>query len=211
MKKLSVLFLFFLLMLGACAPFYKAENFQQIAGSHKTIAVLPPKVVMEIRAAGQAEAVRAQEKLESERFQSALAAYINQTAGRGEFFVHAQSPEETNRILTEKDIPSLAGKSYKDLADILGVDAVVSCRVSLAKPMSNAEAVLTSILTRGVGVASKVTTVDLSLTDRNTGRMFWNYNWSTGSTFVSSERMLNAMMKDAARNFPYKTKDYHQE
>lgn len=203
MKKINVCALVFLLILSSCVPVYKAENFQQIANSHKVIAVLPPKVVMEIKKADQAEAIKAQEKLEAQHYQVALADYINNKKAIGEFFVSAQPTEETNRILAENGITSMAGKTYKDLANLLGVDAVVSSRVSLAKPMTNGEAVLTSIFT-GYAPASKITTVDISLTDRNTGKMFWNYNWATGGTFVSTKSMIKDMMNAATKRLPYK-------
>lgn len=204
MKRTIVLALLFLLMICACAPIYRADNFQEIANSHKVIAVLPPKVVLEIKKADQAEAIKSQEKLEAEHYQMALADYINNKNTQGEFSVSAQRPEETNRILAERGITSLTGKSYKELAELLGVDAVVSSRVSLAKPMTNGEALLTSMLT-GFAPASKITTVDISLTDRNTGKMFWNYNWATGGTFVSTQSMIKGMMNSATKRLPYKT------
>ncbi|MDN5578700.1 MAG: hypothetical protein L0G11_05050, partial [Chryseobacterium sp.] len=121
-------------------------------------------------------------------------------------FVNAQNTEETNKILADNNITSLAGRSYQDLAKLLGVDAVVSSRVSLAKPLTNGEAFFTSLLT-GYAAPSKITTIDLSLTDTKSGKMFWNYNWQTGGTFISTEKLTNSLMKAAAYKFPYKTKD----
>jgi len=206
MKKILFILIAAVTILQSCEPVYKAKNFQETANSHRLIAVLPPKVIIEIKSAKEAEAIRKQEKVESERFQNALVSYLNEHHSKNNVFIKAQNTEETNKILSDNNISSLAGRSYQDLATLLGVDAVVSSRVSLAKPLTNGEAFFTSLLT-GYAAPSKITTVDLSITDKTTGKMFWNYNWQTGGTFISTEKLTNSLMKSAAYKFPYKTKD----
>jgi len=206
MKKLLSILFAAMVVVTSCEPVYKAANFQETANQHRVIAVLPPKVIIEIKSAKEAEAIKNQEKIESERFQNALVSYLNENHTKNTIFVKAQNTEETNKILADNNITSLAGKSYQELAKLLGVDAVVSSRVSLAKPLTNGEAFFTSLLT-GYAAPSKITTVDLSLTDTNSGKMFWNYNWQTGGTFISTEKLTNSLMKAAAYKFPYKTKD----
>ncbi|MCP2038273.1 hypothetical protein [Chryseobacterium sp. HSC-36S06] len=206
MKNILPFFIATVFALTSCEPVYKAANFQQTANTHRLIAVLPPKVIMEIKSAKEAAAIKKQEVIESEKFQSALVNYLNEHQSNNKIFIKAQHPEETNKILKDNNVTSLAGKSYQNLAVLLGVDAVVSSRVSLAKPLTNGEAFFTSLLT-GYSTPSKITTVDLSLTDKTSGKMFWNYNWQTGGTFVSAEKLTNSLMKAAAIRFPYKTKD----
>ncbi|MCQ4034679.1 hypothetical protein [Kaistella montana] len=206
MKKLLSILFAAMVVVTSCEPVYKAANFQETANQHRVIAVLPPKVIIEIKSAKEAEAIKNQEKIESERFQNALVSYLNENHTKNTIFVKAQNTEETNKILADNNITSFAGKSYQELAKLLGVDAVVSSRVSLAKPLTNGEAFFTSLLT-GYAAPSKITTVDLSLTDTNSGKMFWNYNWQTGGTFISTEKLTNSLMKAAAYKFPYKTKD----
>lgn len=193
----------FTVLLVSCQPVYTAKNYKEIANSHKTIAILPPKVIIEIKDVKNAQIVKEQEKLESDRFQKALTDYINEKQSKGIFFVTVQNVEETNKILAENGIINLTNESYKELAQILNVDGVVSSRVSLAKPMTNAEAFFTSMLT-GWSADSRLSSVDMSITDKNTGKMFWNYNWISGSIFTSTERLTNDLMKNAIRNFPYK-------
>lgn len=195
-----------LLLIWNCEPVYKATNFREIANTHKTIAILPPRVIIEIKNNAEKEKINAQEKLESLRFQQALIDYINLHHDKNDIFVSAQSAENTNQILSDKGITSLTNQNYKDLAVLLNVDAVVSSRVSLAKPLTNAESFFTGLLT-GYMSPSKVTTVDLSLTDKNSGKMFWNFNFENGGTFTSTEKLTNSLMKAAAYRFPYKTKD----
>jgi hypothetical protein len=209
MKHILLLFTisFILQNCDSTTPIYKTKNFQEIASTHKTIAILPPKVIIEIKSVNEADAIRKQEKLESERFQTALANYLNEQSAKNHIFVDIQNPEDSNKILSENGIISLTNKSYKDLAELLNVDAVITSRISLSKPLTNAEAFFTGLLT-GYFVPSKVTTVDLSLTDKVSGKMFWNYNWETGGTFISSEKLTNSLMKSAAIRFPYKTKNF---
>lgn len=206
MKKFLPIFILLAAVITSCEPVYKAANFQETANTHRVIAVLPPKVIIEIKSAKEAEAILKQQIIESERFQNALVSYLNQHHTQNKIFIQTQNAEETNKILADNNINSLTGRSYKELATILGVDAVVSSRVSLAKPLTNSEAFFTSLLT-GYSAPSKITTVDLSLTDKATGKMFWNYNWEDGGTFISTEKLTNSLMKAAAIRFPYKTKD----
>lgn len=206
MKKFLPIFILLAAVITSCEPVYKAANFQETANTHRVIAVLPPKVIIEIKSAKEAEAILKQQIIESERFQNALVSHLNQHHTQNKIFIQTQNAEETNKILADNNINSLTGRSYKELATILGVDAVVSSRVSLAKPLTNSEAFFTSLLT-GYSAPSKITTVDLSLTDKATGKMFWNYNWEDGGTFISAEKLTNSLMKAAAIRFPYKTKD----
>lgn len=196
-----------LFILSGCEPVYKAANFREVANGHKIVAVLPPNVIIEIKNSSEKDKIDKQESLESERFQNALVDYITLHYNNKDIFVNAQSVSETNRILSENNITTLTGRNYQDLAALLNVDAVVVSRISLANPLTNSEAFFTGLLAGPIGVHSKISTVDLSLTDKNTGKMFWNYNWETGGTFISSEKLTNSLMKSAAYKFPYKTND----
>lgn len=89
---------------------------------------------------------------------------------------------------------------------MLDVDAVVSSRFSLARPMSDAGAILTAAFASAYGAASRTSTADLSITDRNTGRAIWNYNWMTGSIFEDPSKLAGQMMQNAANKFPYQIK-----
>ena len=136
-----------------------------------------------------------------------MAEFLEKERAKGDIAISIQNPEETNRILQENGITSLASKSYQELAMILGTDAVISSRVSLAKPMSNAGALLTAIMVGpGYGVGSRTSTVDMSITDKQTGKMFWNYNWQTDGIFQSANSLTTALMKQSANNFPYQVK-----
>lgn len=191
----------------SCDPVYKASNYQELAHSHQTIAILPPKINIEIKSVTESEKIRSQENLESARFQKALYEYLTANHQKNNIYVSTQNPDETNRILAENGITSLRSQNYQALATLLNVDAVIISRVSLAQPLTNAEAFFTAILAGpGFGANSKVSTVDLALTDRKSGKMFWNYNWETGGTFTSSEKITNSLMKSAAYRFPYKSK-----
>ena len=202
----NVILQLLIISLMSCSAVEKSSNYQVISNTHKIIAVLPPIVNIEIKNVKEAKLIKDQEKLESVRFQKSLVDYINDHSKEGDFFVTTQLESETNRILAENNITSLTNQSYQQLAKILNVDAVVSSRISLAKPMTNAEAFFTNLLA-GPGAASNISTVDLSLTDAQSGKTFWNYNWQTGGTFTSTNSLTNSLMKSAAYRFPYKKSD----
>jgi hypothetical protein len=202
----NVILQLLIISLMSCSPVEKASNYQAISNTHKIIAVLPPIVNIEIKNVKEAKLIKDQEKLESMRFQKSLVDYLNDHSKKGDFFVTIQLESETNRILAENNITSLTNQSYQQLAKILNVDAVVTSRISLAKPMTNAEAFFTNLLV-GPGAASNISTVDLSLSDAQSGKTFWNYNWQTGGTFTSTNSLTNSLMKSAAYRFPYKKSD----
>ena len=205
MKKLILLLGTALVLVSCLKPVTTTENFQQIAEQHRLIAILPPKVVIEIKDAKLANEVKAQEKIESANLQTAIGEFLAKEKQKGDIGVNVQDVSETNRILAENGVESLTGKNYKDLAQMLNVDAVVSSRFSLAKPMSNGAAILTTAFSGEAGF-SRTSTADLSITDKNTGRTIWNYNWMTGSIGTDPSKLAAQLMKAAANKFPYQIK-----
>lgn len=198
------------LLLFSCAPVYKAPNYKEIAKSHKIIAVLPTNAFIEIKSANDADKIKKQEKIESENLQKSIFDWVKKRTSQGYISVDVQDVNETQRILKEKGIESTIGKSYKELAELLNVDAVITSKVTMAKPMTNAEAFFSTLLT-GFFFSSKVTTADISLIDKNSGRMFWNYNGTYADTFASTDYLIRQMMKDAVRNFPYNKDDLNSK
>ena len=203
MKK--IIFIFFSLVLFSCAsPISKSIDYKNIAENHKVIAILPTNAILEIKSAVDAEKIKNQEKLESQNLQKSIYKWLLKGDEKKFISIEIQNVDKTNRLLKENGIETVIGKSYKELAHILNVDAVVVSKVSMAKPLTNSEAFFSTLATGSFFFNSRITTADISLFDKNTSKVFWNYNFAYGGTFTSTEKLADALMKIATKNFPYK-------
>ncbi|WP_454060521.1 hypothetical protein [Elizabethkingia ursingii] len=191
-------------ILHSCAPAVtKANNAESIALSHKTIAILPPKVIIEIKDVSKKDEIYKQEVLESDVFHKNFYEYLQKMKNENKLKVNLQDYTETKKLLQDNNVTNLSKVSYKELLTILDVDAIITSRVSLAKPLTNAEALLSSMATFGA-FSSKVNTIDISIINKNTNRAFWNYNWIGAGVFESNNSITKSLMKAAANRFPYK-------
>lgn len=196
------LLLILMVFMASCEPVYKAANHDEMIKKHKVIAVLPTKAFIEIKTVAEADKVKAQEKIESKKLQESFAnRFIEWKTEKG-VHLDIQPISETNRILEENNVV-ISKIPYKDLCELLNVDAIVTTKVTMAKPLTNAEAFF-SMLATGLAFDSKVTTADVSIIDRESGRTAWNFNWQSGGTFVSTDNLTKSLMQAAIKRFPYK-------
>ena len=202
MKKI-IFILLSVVLLSCVSPISKSTDYKEIAKNHKVIAVLPTNAILEIKSAVDAEKIRNQEKLESQNLQKSIYKWLQKGNEKKFISIEIQNVEETNKLLKENGIETVIGKSYKELAHILNVDAVIVSKVSMAKPLTDAEAFFSTLVTGSFFFNSSVTTADISLFDKNTSKVFWNYNFAYGGTFTSTEKLADALMKIATKNFPY--------
>lgn len=135
-------FLLFLLTISwfSCSPkYYETAAYEDYAGEHQTIAVLPSQTVTTGRIPEEMtpEMIQQIEENESQAFQIAIFDEVAQRSGRreGEILINLQHYTETNAKLKE------AGIGFREswtmppsrLAEVLGVDAVI--RTSIRKDM----------------------------------------------------------------------------
>lgn len=96
--------------------------------------------------------------------------------------------------------------SPTEMADLLGVDAVVTSSYALSKPMSDGAAVALGLLV-GVWGATNDTTVMLEIHDKKTDKVLWNfYHKVAGSVGSSPSRLVGGLMRNASKKMPYATK-----
>ena len=175
----------------------------EIASQHKKLAVLPPKVNIEIKDPSISEKIKEQEKIESLNFQSSIIEFLTKKKNKKNLDIEILTQDETNRILKEKGIQSFSSISYKELAELLEVDGILSSRFSMARPLTNAEALLSSLV---IGFSSsKTVSADITLTDRGSGKAIWNFNWTNEGVFSKPEVLIESLMKSAVVRIPYKS------
>lgn len=217
MKNQILLFALILLALSSCSK--KVSQFDQETSHHQRIAVMPiqstitltPKQMENITDAELHE----MELNQSKEVQNAIESYLVNKKLR----VKIQSASITNSKLRDAgvDIASINDVDVTKLADILGVDAVVGGFIETKKPMSDqlatgidmAKGLENSILgtSFGSGVNSSTNKghCNINIYEAKHGDRLWTFNddieLPKGS---STQDIVNNMMKQGAKSFPYK-------
>jgi hypothetical protein len=92
-----------------------------------------------------------------------------------------------------------------EIAELLGVDAVMTSTFAHAKPLPD----WVGILARANGGFVITTTLDASLElhDKGTKSLIWNYNQKLGGSSGSTpSKLVNILMRKASRKMPYSKK-----
>ncbi|MBK8139574.1 MAG: hypothetical protein IPK57_00135 [Chitinophagaceae bacterium] len=125
-----------------------------------------------------------------------------------QYTVTFQDVTRTNALLKQAGIGynDLAAKDRTELAKLLGVDAVLQDRTSMDKPMSDGAAVAVGVIFGMWGSTNSVQTT-INIHDGNTGNLLWKYDYQAqGSVGSSAENLVNALMRNASKKFPYSVK-----
>ena len=125
-----------------------------------------------------------------------------------QYTVTFQDVTPTNALLKQAGIGynDLAAKDRVELAKLLGVDAVLQNRSSMDKPMSDGAAVALGVVFGVWGNTNQVQTT-INIHDGKSGDLLWKYDYlASGSVGSSAENLVNALMRNASKKFPYSTK-----
>ncbi|UYZ63175.1 hypothetical protein [Hymenobacter weizhouensis] len=207
------------LLLTACGPnIYLANDFRAYAPKHKTVAILPAAVTMQLRP-NQARNTSAEQMRDMEfktglDFQDRIYAWLLRRSSQRGYTVQFQDVMQTNSRLRESGIPfeELRAHSPQELAKLLGVDAVLTTSVRTNKPMSDGAALAlgaASLLLGGGGYGGATNEANISVTihESDAGKLLWKYDFvAAGSVGSSTEGVVNALMRNASKKFPYTPK-----
>ena len=203
------------LLLTACGPsIYLAKDFRTYAPMHKTVAVLPADVTILLRP-NQARKTTLDEQREMEArtsldYQSRIYSWLLRRGQQRHYTVQFQDVQQTNALLREGNISTaeLRSRTPQDFAKILGVDAVLTTRVNTSKPMSEGAAVALGVASAMMGVAilgaTNQANITVNIHEGGAGTLLWKYDYlATGSIFSSPAAIVDALMRNASRKFPY--------
>ncbi len=199
-----------LTLFAACATVYKADNFSDFQARHRTVAILPPTVsinAQSFKAGTPIETIENQQREESMLFMRQLYAQLLARQTKLGYTVKFQDIDDTLALLEREGITQqdLKAMTRTQIAQKLGVDAVMSLRVYRDKPMDTGAAIF-SVLIAGVSVTNEVQ-VNLAIHDGKTGQMVWNFDHLIGGGLVSSaEGMARSLMKAISKKFPYNSR-----
>lgn len=188
----------------SCGPkIYQAPNAAAATAAHSIIAIVPPVVTIKGRKKDDPDVLKAAADADVYAFQQEMYSWMLRRKQQGRVRgVEIMDPETTNAKLAKAGFtPESRTMSPAEMADALGVDAVITSRFNTTKPMSEGAAVALGVLFGAWG-ATNETSVNLSIHDASAG-MLWNYDWVSSGTFTSSEALVSGLMRNASRRMPY--------
>jgi hypothetical protein len=213
MKKLLLPFVSLLLLVSACGPkIYKSNEFDDVSAKHKTVAILPADVSIKLRP-NDAKKTSADEMEKNRQatgyaIQDKMYSWFLRRSDRFKYTVKFQDVSKTNSLLKDAGISyaDLKDKSKESIAKLLGVDAVISNVTRMDKPMSEGVAVVVGVLFGTWGSTNNVNTT-INIHEANKGDLIWKYDYvAQGSVGSSPDNLVNALMRNASRKFPYNEK-----
>jgi hypothetical protein len=211
-KKISQALLITFLF-ASCGPkIYKSADFDTALGKHKTVAILPADVTTQLRP-NQAKKLSEEQIADLSTktgydIQDKMYSWFLRRSGKFNYTVTFQDVTKTNSLLKQAGIEykDLATKDRSEIAKILGVDAVLQNRSRMEKPMSEGAAVAVGLLVGAWGSTNKVETT-INIHDGKTSNLLWKYDYeASGSVGSSTTKLVDALMRNASKKFPYSAK-----
>jgi hypothetical protein len=204
---------FLAVLVSSCGPtIYKADQFSAVASKHKIVAILPSDVNITLRPnemkKTSPEQLAKNEESTGYAMQDKLYGWFLKRQNKFHYTVKFQDVMETNSQLNKAGISyaDLRTKSRKELAQLLGVDAVISSNVRMDKPMSDGAALAVGAVFGVWGSTNKANTT-INIHEGSTGNLMWKYQYEAqGSVGSSPDNLVDALMRNASRNFPYNGK-----
>ncbi len=200
MKKSIFLLIVTAILLQSCAKVFYTPDARYIAGSHKVIAIVPPRVSIAPSKKVDAAALIEQQKTESINFQREMYSWMLKRKMQGNIFVDIQDVETTNALLSDAGDVGLLTPA--DLTRVLNVDGILTSNYSLSKPISEGGAIALAVLA-GWWTPTNEAVVSLSIHDSGSGKMIWNYDHKLSSTLGTPARLVDELMRQASRKMPY--------
>ena len=214
MKNLSLtaLLVLFVTVLASAQTreIYTSPKFKDLAKDHKTLAVLPFRTTLQLRPAevkknGGPEGVRVLEEREGLGVQSALQSYFLKQKADNDITVDVQDVAKTNALLAKSGMTSdkMLTMTMEELAQLLGVDAVISGTFESSQPMSGGAAVA-MLMVGGFSGPTNTGKLAISINDGKSGELLWKYDKSLSRGFGSdTNSIITTIMRKASRQFPY--------
>ncbi len=212
MKQFSLLIIAGLLFAGCGPTIYTSSEFSSALAKHRTVAILPAEVTIQLRP-NEAKKVSA-EQLEdimnktAYDIQDKMYGWFLRRGDKFSYTVTFLDIHKANAKLKDAGVAyaDLRSKDRAELAKILGVDAVMQAKIVTEKPMSEGAAVAVGVIFGVWGNTNKVQTA-INIHDGQGGDLLWKYDYEvTGTVGSSTTRLVDALMRNATKKFPYSAK-----
>ena len=201
------------MLIASCGPkIYKTADFNDKTSAHKIVAILPTEVNIQLRPNEMKKTTPEQISQAQENtgrdIQDKMYSWFLKRSDKFKYTVTFQDISKTNALLSQAGLSgsSIAAKTKEQLCQILGVDAVISSRAAMKKPMSEGAAIAVGVIFGSFGSTNDVQT-SISINEGKNGELVWKYDYNaTGSIGSNTDRLVNGLMRNASRKFPYNAK-----
>lgn len=188
---------------------YENPEFNKIAKTHHLIGIIPFKTSVTLRPKQMkgmtSEQLARMELSEGKAIQSALFSWFLQRKKKGRLKVKVQDISTTNAKLKKAGITVKNYEKYtpRELASIMGVDAVIMGTFETNKPMSEGASIALGLLVGFYG-ATNHAVLNLFIYNAKDGVLLVNYNKGvSGSLGSSTDMLINKLMRKASRRIAY--------
>ncbi len=206
---MSLFFVGMVYMTHAQTHLYENPDFDRLTASHEIIAIVPFKTSVSLRPKQMKditpEQLQKMEESEGLSIQSAMYSWFLKRDKQQKLKIKVQDPNTTNALLRRNNITQeyMADYTPDELAEILGVDAVIMGTFETNKPMSEGASVALGMLVGFYGSTNKAI-INLSIYNAEQGELLVNYNKAVSGSFGSStEDLINILMRKASRRISY--------
>lgn len=212
-----------LITLACSHKYYTSSYFDQQTANHRTVAVLPAEMIFTGKQPENLsiDDISKIEENESKNFQQALYNSILRYANSRKYFtrVNLQDLVMTDKLLDDHHITAREAwnKDDKELASLLGVDAVVRMRIQKQRYMSDVASYGISagrqiIYNTGIGskiplpyVPNKTNDIYASCNVVSNNQTVWNDSYKGASDWnTPSTEVIENITDNFGRHFPYK-------
>ncbi|MGC4129667.1 MAG: hypothetical protein QM564_08950 [Bergeyella sp.] len=182
-----------------------SDKAAQRISEHKVIAILPFDVNITYKKQPKnfsAEANRDQEIAMSTNIQTSMYTFLLRR--KNEYFVDFQDVDKTNILLKKHGVYDKLDTLTKDeIAQILGVDGVISGKFEIHNSKSDGAA-MTSMILWGYSGKTGTGTLTMNIHDGKDGELLWRF-FKTMKDYLgkSTDNLVEGMMRKVSRNFPY--------
>lgn len=202
---------------------YTASNFEEKTEDHKVVAILPAEMIFTGKQPKNIteDQIAKTEEDESIAFQYALYNSILRHANTSKYIttVNFQDINETQKLLNEKSVSIRDSwkMSDRELATLLGVDAVIKMRIQKRRYMSDEASYGVTVAKQIVFntklgskvpapyVPAKTNDIYASCNLISDGQTLWNDNYKAASDYDSPANIIIENITDNfGNNFPYK-------
>jgi hypothetical protein len=196
-----------IILFASCGPtIYKSAGFDNTKRTVKVIAIVPYTVSIDSKRLPKGVTIETlKESQEKTGYDMQNATYTWLLQRQNEYTVKFQDVDQTNAILKKNNlnIDNVYSQDRGELCKILGVDAIITGKATMSRPMSDGAAIALTFLVGAWG-ATNNTTVSLAIHDQ-TSNLLWKYDYQVaGAIGSNTESLTKFLMKNASKKFPYR-------
>ncbi len=208
-----------ILLLTSCSKVFYSKDAVEISRKHKTIAIIPPKVIVSTLLHLNNSSLKEQLKNESYIFQKEMYMWMLNKKNKIPYNFEVLDIEIVNSILKRNGYFSdTTTLTPFDICKILGVDAVISSNYNFARLIGNETIQAITDTSKSISanqnnyprstIINEDVDIVYSLYDLTTQKLIWNFNKKIpySAKTYSQNKIVKGIFKKAFKKMPYNSK-----